>query len=346
MNSPSADLPYAIGLDIGGTKTEAMVVDQQHRIRSRVSKPTDTTSPERVMISVTQTIYAALREANATSQQIQVIGVGIPGLVNPETGMVRQAVNLNLASYPLGPALTAEFNAPSFLENDVRAAAVGAFEYINRYEPVTHIAYLSIGTGISAGLILDGSLYRGVNGMAGEIGHAIVEPNGAQCRCGTYGCLETVVAGPAIVRQALAADATIGTPTPPDKITAGHVYAAAQSGNKAAQQVIQHVSATISRTIQWLIMSYDVNKVLLGGGVSRDGDAFLQPILHELAHLRLQSTLARELLRDDKVALIPQEFNAGVWGAIRLAQQAVQQHQAEWKTENETRAETQRRRVL
>ena len=323
MNIPTAELPYSIGLDIGGTKTEAIVVNRQRQIQSRVSKPTDTTNPERVMASVTQTVYESLHHANVTPQQIQVIGVGIPGLVDPKTGVVRQAVNLNLDSYPLGQALTAEFNTPSFLENDVRAAAVGAFEYINQHEAVTHIAYLSMGTGISAGLILDGNLYRGVNGMAGEIGHAIVEPNGVRCRCGTRGCLETVIAGPAIVRQALEADPTIGFPTPPDKITAGHVYLAAQAGNKAAQQVIQYVSSTIARTIQWLIMAYDVDKVLLGGGVSRDGDAFLQPILQELAHLREQSTLAREMITDNKVALIPADYNAGVWGAIWLAQQAV-----------------------
>ena len=325
MNIPTAELPYSIGLDIGGTKTEAIVVNRQRQIQSRVSKPTDTTNPERVMASVTQTVYESLHHAKVTPQQIQVIGVGIPGLVDPKTGVVRQAVNLNLDSYPLGQALTAEFNTPSFLENDVRAAAVGAFEYINRHETVTHIAYLSMGTGISAGLILDGNLYRGVNGMAGEIGHAIVEPNGVRCRCGMRGCLETVIAGPAIVRQALEADPTIGLPTPPDKITAGHVYSAAQAGNKAAEQVIQYVSSTIARTIQWLIMSYDVDKVLLGGGVSRDGDAFLQPILQELSHLRKQSTLARELITDDKVALIPADYNAGVWGAIWLAQQAVKQ---------------------
>ncbi|MCA9924740.1 MAG: ROK family protein [Anaerolineales bacterium] len=321
MNPNFSDQAFAVGLDIGGTKTEAIVVDQDHQLQSRVSKPTDTTNPEQVLAGIIETVHEALCRANATPQQLRVIGGGVPGLVDPETGMVRQAVNLNLNAYPLGPALTTEFNTPAFLENDVRAAAVGAFEYFNRQEPVTHIAYLSIGTGISAGLILDGSLYRGANGMAGEIGHAVVDPNGVQCRCGTRGCLETIAAGPAIVRQALAADPTIGTPTPLDEITAGHVYAAAQSGNKAAQQVIQYVSGTISRTIQWLIMSYDVDKLLLGGGVSRAGEAFLQPILKELSHLRMQSTLAKEMLLDDKVALIPQAYNAGVWGAILLAEQ-------------------------
>lgn len=208
MNTHSSEQSYAIGLDVGGTKTEALIVDQHHQVQSRVCNPTDTTNPERVMAGITQTVYEALHRAHATPQQVQVIGAGIPGLVNPETGVVRQAVNLNLDSYPLGPALTAEFNTPTFLENDVRAAAVGAFAYINRHEPVTHLAYLSIGTGISAGLILDGNLYRGVNGMAGEIGHAIIEPDGMLCRCGIRGCLETVIAGPAIIRQALAADPT------------------------------------------------------------------------------------------------------------------------------------------
>lgn len=316
----------AIGLDVGGTKTEALIVDQQHQIRGRVRNPTDTTNSERVMASIIQTVYDALGRAGATSSQVRVIGVGIPGFVNPYTGVVRQAVNLNLERYPLGQALTAEFDAPSFLENDVRAAAIGAFEYINRNETVTHIAYLSIGTGISAGLILDGQLYRGVNGMAGEIGHTIVESNGARCNCGMRGCLETIVAGPHIVRQAVAADPNLARIAGETKINAGHVYQAAQAGSESAQHVVQRVSDHLARTIQRLIMTYDVDKVLLGGGVSRAGDTFLQPILHELEQLKQNSPFAQEMLRADKIALIPAEYNAGVWGAIWMAQRAMQQN--------------------
>lgn len=205
------------------------------------------------------------------------------------------------------------------LENDVRTAAIGAFDHLRRTKPVQSMVYVSIGTGIAAGVILNGRLHRGHNGMAGEIGHMTVEPNGALCNCGLRGCLETIVAGPAIVRHMVNTE-----PESRAKIhNAGDVYEAAARGSAAAQAVVQHVSRSLSWAIQWLIMTYDVEKVVLGGGVTRSGDALLGPILRELATLRQQSTLAAELLLDQKLYLIPLNYNPGLWGAVHLAQQTV-----------------------
>ena len=238
------------------------------------------------------------------------------------------AANLNLETYPLAEKVTAVFDAPTRLENDVRIAALGAYQYLQKEQPaaadpIRHIAYLSIGTGIAAGLVLNGKLYRGATGMAGEIGHAMVEPNGHLCKCGLQGCLETVAAGPAIARQAneqMQTDKTCNSP-----LTAKDVYIAANNGDPLAQKIVNRVSHYLSRTIQWLIMSYDVEKVVLGGGVASAGTAFLNPILQELSQLRRQSPLAKQMLSAEKIMLLPKGFNAGVWGAILLAQSGDQQ---------------------
>src|SRR5690606_1022165 len=146
--------------------------------------------PEALLGTITRAVRTVLAEVRATPRQIRSIGLGVPGLVDPATGIVQLAVNLNLQRYPLGPSVAARFKTPAFLENDVRTAAVGAFAYVQQTEPVQSLAYGSIGTGVAAGVILNGRLHRGHNGMAGEIGHMIVEPGGARCNCGQYGCLE------------------------------------------------------------------------------------------------------------------------------------------------------------
>jgi len=307
----------SVGLDVGGTKTAALLVDASGCVLGQATIPTRTTTPNELLATITRAIHTVLAEANATPQQIHSIGMGVPGQVDPTTGIVKLAVNLNLQTFPLGPTISARFKTPTFLENDVRTAAIGAFDYLRQAEPVQSIAYVSIGTGIAAGVILNGRLHRGHNGLAGEIGHMIAEPEGALCNCGLRGCLETIVAGPAIVRQMLVAE--------PDAVIqhAGDVYEAAVQGNPNAQKIVQRVSQHLSQAIQWLIMTYDVEKVVLGGGVTHSGDAFLAPILHELVGLRRQSTLAAELLPDEKLHLIPPDYNPGLWGAVHLAQQVI-----------------------
>lgn len=307
-----------VGLDIGGTKTEALVVDQELQVRSRVIGQTVIADPEQLLASVNRIIYQALNEAGAQPQQLSGIGVGVPGQVHRETGEVRLAVNLNLDAYPLGSAITAEFNVPTFLENDVRTAAMGAHRFLRRSSPLQHMAYLSVGTGIAAGLVLDGRLYRGANGMAGEIGHVVVNHNGELCGCGLRGCLETVASGLAIARQAAR---FMPLSQKGEPLAAAQVYQLAQGNDRVAQAVVQRMSRYLSHAIHWLIMTYDVEKVVLGGGVSRAGNGFLEPILRELSQLRAQSSLARVMLSSDKIVILPADYNAGSWGAVELAQQ-------------------------
>jgi glucokinase len=305
--------PILIGVDIGGTKIETAVV-RNETLLGQATGPTACSSPDRFLDAVLLVIDKALDKAGTGRNQVSALGIGAPGMVDPLKGVINLAVNLNLDSYPLVQELKAHFDAPAAIENDVRTATLGAYRLVGQEMPVRSMAYLNIGTGIAAGLILDGELYRGPHGMAGEIGHAIIVPGGPRCSCGASGCLESVAAGPAIAREG-----EQKLPLLPKPVSTRDVYQAAQEGNRSAQEIVQDVSRTLGRAIQWLVMSYDVEQVVLGGGVTRSGPAFIDPIHTELVRLQNRSPLVERMLNRVVISLLPDDYNAGVWGALMLA---------------------------
>jgi glucokinase len=316
---------YFLGLDIGGTKTEALVVDQQLAACGWAKERTNTAAPDALVVNIVTTASKAIAAAGVSPDDIAAVGVGIPGQVLPASGVVRLAVNLGLKEYPLQDALEAAFHVPTILENDIRLAAFGAFERLHRETSKTKradsLAYIGIGTGIAAGVVLNGKLYRGARGMAGEIGHMVVEADGALCNCGQRGCLETIVSGPGILRQAarLLPGANVRH--------AGDVYRLAEEGQSEAKEIVSHISRHLAQAILWLLLTYDVTHVVIGGGLTRAKTAFLEPILGELHRQRMQSPLIAELLGSTQISQLPPEDNAGLWGAIRLAQQQAEQGQ-------------------
>lgn len=310
---------FLIGLDVGGTKIETAVAQASGEVVGRTVTAIDVSSPRQVVHSLVAAIEQALEVNGMDQSQVAAAGAGVPGQI--KSGNVHLAVNLNLENYPLAQALSDQLGFPFFLENDVRTAALGAFDHYSHQEKLSNLAFLSIGTGIGAGLILDGRVYRGSNGLAGEIGHAIFDPDGPQCKCGMRGCLEAMAAGPALALQAqqalLAGEESILKNSP--ILDSRAVYQAFRLGDPLAGRLVRRASAYLAQAIQWIVMAYDVDKVVLGGGVSHDGPAFLQPVLEELALLRAHSSLARQQLTEQKIALFPPDLNAGLLGAVALA---------------------------
>jgi glucokinase len=228
------------------------------------------------------------------------------------------AVNLGWSDLPLGSGLEERFGRPCVVENDVRAAALG----LHRRRVVGDIddlAYLAVGTGVSAGVVLHGRLHRGARGLAGEIGHVIVEPDGARCACGQHGCLETLVSGSAIARVARKKSAARGPTVLATDATAVDVYQAAATGDPLATEIADAVGRRLAWAVHLLVMAYDVERVVLGGGVSHAGDAFALPIRRELDRMRESSALAREQLVPGIVELLPPGADAGAWGAVIIA---------------------------
>lgn len=313
-----------VGLDIGGTKIAALVADGDLQPLATLSRPTDAATPDRLVAGIVEAVDGALAAAGTTRRSLSAIGAGIPGQVDTGAGTVHMAVNLNLrAPFALGPALSAALGVPVALENDVSAASLGAFRWARERAPVDSLAYLSIGTGIAAGVILAGRLYRGAHGMAGEIGHMPLDPGGPRCACGNIGCFEVLAAGPAVAAAAAARrgpEAMAGLPAQP--LTTGQVYQLAAAGDPTANQVVERAADFTARGIYLLALAYDVERIVVGGGVTRSGAAFEQPLRAALARLCADSGLAALMLPDDRVVVLPESYSAGMWGAVMLTQQA------------------------
>ncbi|HEY0070300.1 MAG TPA: ROK family protein [Chloroflexia bacterium] len=320
MGSYKGARDLLVGVDVGGTKVAVLVVDGDEQVLSQVIKPTVLDDNEGTLAGIVAAIRHGLDAAGAQISEVAAIGMGVPGRVDVSTGVVRNAVNLGWHELPVGEYISAVLGVPCLLENDVRSAAMGAQRYLGRAAP-RNMAYVSVGTGIAAGLVLDGKLYRGAHGMAGEIGHMVIEPDGPRCACGAYGCLEVFAAGPAIAR--LGEEAARGPEETLlrgySRITTEAVYEAARAGDRAAQAVTRRVGRYLALAVQHMVMAYDVECIVFGGGVSHAGDAFLQPILHEIERLRQDSALAHEMLQPDMIRLLPPDYDAGTWGAVVLA---------------------------
>ncbi len=320
------DRPLLVGVDVGGSKIAVLVVDRDARVLAREIAPTEARPQDEAVGIIARAVETTLASAGARIGDVAAIGVGVPGRVDPLTGAVTLAVNLGWSDLPLGSELEARLGRPTVVENDVRAAVLG----LHRRRVVGDIddlAYLAVGTGVSAGVMLHGRLHRGARGLAGEVGHVIADPGGARCACGQQGCLETLVAGWGIARLARDAIAT-GRPTAmtepggmatPGVPSAVDVYRAAASGDPLATEIADAVGRRLAWAIHLLVMAYDVERVVLGGGVSHAGETFERPIQRELDRLRAGSALAREQLVEGIVELLPPGADAGAWGAVIIA---------------------------
>jgi len=311
-----------MGVDIGGTTIVTQLVDAGLRPVQELTVATDVSSPDRTLASIASAIERTLEAAGVPVEALAAIGLGVPGQVDPVQGISRIAVNLHWIDYPVGERLTAIFGAPCFLENDVRVATLGVYRFDNP-EACQNLVYVSMGTGVAAGVILEGKLLRGRNGLAGEVGHWIVDPNGLPCNCGARGCLETLVSATAVVRQARAAvesgaDTVLAAAAP---LTAKAVYEAAAAGDLTASVIVNRVGAELGRALRNVIMAYDAEAIVLGGGPTRAGARYLAPILTEWQRQQETSPLARAMLRPAMLRIADPARNMGAWGAVALVAQ-------------------------
>jgi predicted NBD/HSP70 family sugar kinase len=312
------------GVDVGGTKVAALVVDDHGVVAGRAVRPMDGGHGPASVAPVVGAVHAALRAASASPASLSAVGVGVPGQVDPAEGIVRVATNLGWTDIRLGELIADAFGAPSAIENDARVAAAGLVDH-EVAGGARSLAYVAIGTGIGAGIVLNGRLHRGDRGMAGEIGHVIADPAGVVCRCGQRGCLETIASGPFVARAAAEAIAEGATSTLAgiNPVTAEAVYDAARDGDELALRLTETAGRALARAIAGLVLTCDLERVLLGGGVSAAGEIFFAPIQAELAELRRQSSLVAELLPVGSVRLLPPHFDAVAWGGVALARALV-----------------------
>jgi glucokinase len=310
--------PLVAGVDVGGTKTSIVVTDDRDRILYEQVAPTDRSL---VVVQIAGLVNDARRELE---HDVAAVGVAIPGHVDAADGSVSMAVNLGITHLPLGPMLQAALGVPTFVEHDARAAALWLSEAADgSAQAPASFAFLAIGTGNSAGVVLDGALLRGDNSFAGEVGHVVADPDGAVCACGLRGCLETVAAGPAIGRQADEAIAAGRSTVLSPHSSAADVFRASSAGDEVAVEITDRVADHLARAIRTLALTLGVKRVVIGGGVAAAGPALLEPIQARIARERAASPLVRAALGDATVELLSPTEAPGARGAAAIARHRI-----------------------
>lgn len=295
-----------IGLDIGGTKIDAVAIDANGAVAHRLRLPTGFGASE-VVTSATAAVQGLADLAGIPLHTFRSIGVGIPGVVDPANGRVSHAVNLGFADVDFGSALAVRTGLAVAVENDVNAAALGAYHALSLRDSM---AYLNLGTGLASGLVVDGQLWRGARGAAGEIGHIPIDPAGALCPCGQRGCLETVASGSAIARL------WPTSPTHPlETYPAAALFSAADRGDARALSVRASLATGVASAVRLLVLSSDVDRVVIGGGLSNLGDALLSDVTRVLVDWSGGSPFLASLGLPSRVQLLPPDLPVAAVGA-------------------------------
>lgn len=290
-----------LGLDVGGTKTDAVAVDADGTIAGRIRIPTGW-GADAVITTILDAITALRQEALFEESAIESVGVGIPGLVDAHAGRVLHAVNLGVESLDLVDAARRVIDVPFAVENDVKAAALGAGALRG---DARSMAYLNLGTGVAAGIVVDGKLWRGSRGIAGEVGHISVDPNGRVCGCGQRGCVETFCGGGAVARA-------WGRP---GALPILDIFDAAEQGDVEAVALRQGIARGAAAAVRILVLSADVETVVFGGGLTSLGDRLRDDIVAELRQEAETSAFMRSLRLDERIELLPAGSPAAALGA-------------------------------
>ncbi|MGV8978572.1 MAG: ROK family protein [Cellulomonas sp.] len=304
---------WSVGLDIGGTKVHGVLLDPTSTVRGTLRAAT-ISGTAGVVASATRVVRELCGAAGINPADLTGVGVGVPGLVDPRSGSVSHAVNLGMdvSAVPLGPLLAVALGGvPIGVENDVNVAALGAAHLL---APTDDLAYLALGTGVAAGFVLDGRLRRGFLGGAGEIGHVIYQPAGPLCACGQHGCLELYASGSAL-------DAA--WPISVGQRASQGVFEAAAAGDASAVAVRDPFVDAVAAAVRLIVLTYDVERVVLGGGVAEIGEPLLGAVRGVLRRQADGSGLLRSLQMADRVQLVPSGAPVAPVGAALAARSKV-----------------------
>ncbi|HXR17747.1 MAG TPA: ROK family protein [Terriglobales bacterium] len=279
---------YSIGVDLGGTNLRIAAVDQQGKLLEKIVLDTKVTlGRDHVvndMCAAIQGLSAKIRGAGL----LLGIGIGVPGIIDMETGMVRESPNLpDWADYPARPEIEKRLGARVILENDANAAALGE-KWLGAAREFDDMGMLTLGTGVGGGLVLGGRIWRGMNGMANEFGHITVEPAGARCGCGNRGCLEAYASATAVVRmahEAIAGGNAPGLARAAEKngdFSAKVIHNLATQGDEQAKRIFQTVGKMLGIALSDLVNALNLPIYVVGGGVSGAWEVFSPYIFEEL----------------------------------------------------------------
>ncbi len=311
-----------IGIDLGGTKISTALVDNAGEIMAHDYRETRANEGQETVIGrMLDAARRVMAQAEVEATEVSVVGIGAPGPLDIKAGMVVAPPNLPGWNHvPLKQLIEAELGITTFLENDANAAALGEHRF-GAGRGTEHMIYVTVSTGIGGGLVLGERLYHGVGGVAGEIGHVTLLPNGPLCNCGNRGCLESLASGTAIAREARERVAR-GTPTlmadmakgDPRRITAKLVAEAASQGDAEAQHILSEAMNYLGIGMANLANLFNPQLIVIGGGLTNIGETLFEPVRRAIH--RHAFTSAAQAVR---VARAELGDDAGVMGAAAVA---------------------------
>ncbi|WP_070120670.1 ROK family glucokinase [Bacillus marinisedimentorum] len=277
---------WLAGVDLGGTTIKLAFTDLYGDIITKWEITTDTSDQgKNITEDIARTIDEKLDELKESKGRLAGIGMGAPGFINMETGFIYQAVNIGWKDFPLKDRLEIETGLPVTVDNDANIAAIGEM-WKGAGDGARDLLAVTLGTGVGGGIIANGEILHGTNGMAGEIGHITSIPEGgARCNCGKTGCLETIASATGIVRVAREKLAEAESVSELAKITADgspltsrDVFTAAEAGDALAAEVVDEVMFHLGLALANLANAINPSKIVIGGGVSKAGAALIDPL--------------------------------------------------------------------
>ncbi len=308
-----------IGIDLGGTNIAAGLVSEEGKILAQASTPT---MNEREAIEIVKDmamlIDKLVNDYGIDKSEIKGVGIGSPGSIDFDNGIVVYSNNLKMAKFPLADELNKLTGLKVSVDNDANCAAMG--EYVEYEDKAKNFVFVTLGTGVGSGIIVDGKMLHGFNGAAGEGGHTVIVTNGEQCSCGRKGCWEAYASVTALIRQtkeAMAQDPTSlmhKVAEEEGKVSGMTSFVAAKQGDKTAQAVVAQYAVYVAEGLTNLENIFQPEIICVGGGISREGDYLLDPVREYVAKNGYNKYMKKTEIVTAKL------FNdAGIIGAAMIA---------------------------
>lgn len=306
-----------IGIDVGGTFIKAAAISETGEIVAKEEWPTEVEKGTGALLDrLAEIARSSAEKAGWRWEDVSGVGIGLPAFLDFDKGIVEEAVNLGWKNVHIVEELERRLAVPVYFDNDANVAALGE-AWMGGGRGYQHILTVTLGTGVGGGVVIDGRIYRGANGMAGEIGHIVLEPeHGEKCNCGQTGCLETISSASAILRSARKRlqQGEASSLQTIDNLTTRDVFEHAAKGDLLAGKVIDHAIHQLGYTLALLGNTLNPQVIVIGGGPSRAGDILYKPLREYYAKYALKRVV-------ESTAIRPAELgnDAGVIGAAKLA---------------------------
>ncbi len=298
---------FSIGVDLGGTNLRIAAVSTDGQLLEKITLGVKVAlGRDHVIGEMCDAIHRLTDQYKASGSFVGA-GIGVPGIIDMETGMMRKSANLpGWSDYPVRDEIERRLGAGTrvFLDNDAKMAALGE-KWMGAGRDVDNMVMVTLGTGIGGAIILNGKILYGMNGMAGEFGHVTVEPNGVPCGCGNHGCAERYASATAVVRMAREAIESGQAPSlakaasSDPEFSAKSIYNLALQGNEDAQRIFHRFGVALGILLAGLVNTLNLEMFVIGGGVASAWDAFAPSMF---AEMRDRSLVYAATAPDDPVS--------------------------------------------